>query len=99
MVMWPWKIGPSFLVVYAKSLEIEICETLGKVGGRTIMKTRLNLSWNSWILDQFLLENMKWKLQRGLKHFTKPENHQNRCIPIGSIVVFAFFVNYWLIIN
>ena len=41
--------------------EIEIFEIVGKAGTEKKPTIRLINSWKSWIWDQFLPENMKWK--------------------------------------
>ena len=54
---------------------------VGKEGHRKHMKIRLTVSWKSWIWDQDLPENMKWK-------FGKME-------PISSNKHEMEFVNFW----
>ena len=42
------------------TLEIQVCEHVGKDVRRIILKIRLKSFWKSWIWDQHLPENMRW---------------------------------------
>ena len=44
-----------------KILKIQLFESIGKDGYRKIRAIRLINSWKSWIRDQYLYKNMKWK--------------------------------------
>ena len=74
----------------------------GKDGRRTKTPIRSIRYWKSWIWEQYLPENMKWKLGTSLKPrnqvTSKPRNHDGEPLPLfknGFPIIYpkTFFAN------